>query len=360
MPANSFSPQKASLPANLPAGIFVFREPALLETALILPFMPHPFYETLIGTNVAEAVRLLQGNEVVALPTETVYGLAGNALNEKAVSRIFAAKERPTYNPLIVHAGSTPQAFGYAQEVPPAAAELARHFWPGPLTLLLPKKNSIPPSVTAGSDRIALRVPQHKLFRAVLEALDFPLAAPSANRFKAVSPTTAAHVLQSLGGRIPYILDGGPCVVGVESTILGFEGETPVLYRTGGIPAAALEAVLGISLHTKTTAGEHPVAPGQLEQHYAPATPLLIGDIEALLEQHAGKKAAVISFATPYPNTFFNVVLSAGKNDAEAARNLYSALRQADAAGSDIILAEWAPEDGLGGTINDRLRRAGT
>ncbi len=322
--------------------------------------MPHPFYQTVVGTHVAEAVRLLQAGEVVALPTETVYGLAGNALNAAAVARIFGAKERPQYNPLILHAHSPESAFRFAQNIPPAARLLAEHFWPGPLTLLLPRTATVPSAVTAGSDRVALRVPQHKLFREVLEQLDFPLAAPSANRFKAVSPTTAQHVLESLHGRIPYILDGGPCTVGLESTILGFENEVPVLYRTGGIPAEALEAVLGRKIQLKTAAGEHPVAPGQLAQHYAPATPLLIGNIEDLLTQHAGKKIAVISFSRPYPAAYFNVVLSAGGNDAEAARALFAALRNADAAGSDLILAEWAPEKGLGRTINDRLRRAGT
>jgi L-threonylcarbamoyladenylate synthase len=322
--------------------------------------MPHPVYETVVGTDVAEAVRLLKSGEIVALPTETVYGLAGNALDATAVARIFEAKERPAYNPLILHTQSPESAFKYAQNIPAAARLLAAHFWPGPLTLLLSRTAAVPDAVTAGSARVALRVPAHKLFRAVLEELDFPLAAPSANRFKAVSPTTAAHVQQSLQGRIPYILDGGACTVGLESTILGFEGEMPVLYRNGGIPAEALEAVLGVKLQMKTAAGQHPVAPGQLAQHYAPATPLLLGNIEELLAQHTGKKIAVISFATPYPAAYFNIVLSPGGDDAEAARQLFGALRYADAAGSDLIVAEWAPQSGLGAAINDRLCRAAT
>ncbi len=322
--------------------------------------MHAPVYQTVTGTSIAEAVRLLQAGEVVALPTETVYGLGGNALNPEAVSGIFKAKERPAYNPLILHAGSLEAAFRYARAIPPAARKLAAAFWPGPLTLLLPKATAVPHAVTAGSPRVALRVPQHPLFQAVLEQLDFPLAAPSANRFKTVSPTTAAHVLQSLGGRIPYILDGGPCNVGLESAIVGFENGLPVLYRTGGIAVEALEAVLGLPFQVKTAAGEHPVAPGQLAQHYAPETPLIAGDLEPLLAKLAGKKAAVISFARPYPAVYFNVVLSAGGNEAEAAQNLFSALRRADAAGADIILAEWAPDTGLGRAINDRLRRART
>ncbi|MES2733756.1 MAG: L-threonylcarbamoyladenylate synthase, partial [Bacteroidota bacterium] len=184
-----------------------------------------------IGTNISHAIDLLQQGEVVAIPTETVYGLAGNALNTKAVARIFSVKNRPTFDPLIIHTNSLEKVLQFVDEMPAQAKTLAQACWPGPLTLLLPRKDSIPDLVTSGLDTVAVRIPNHSLTLSLLEALEFPLAAPSANPFGYISPTTAEHVYNQLGKKIPYILDGGPCLVGIESTIVGFEDGEPTIYR---------------------------------------------------------------------------------------------------------------------------------
>ena len=311
------------------------------------------------GTDIDEAVRLLSDNELVAIPTETVYGLAANALSPKAVVKIFEAKKRPFFDPLIVHIGNAKQLHELAQNVPEEALQLAKHFWPGPLTLILPRKEHIPDIVTSGNTTVGVRMPNHKLTLELLRRLPFPLAAPSANPFGYVSPTEPGHVAAQLGNAISYILDGGPCEVGVESTIVGFEEGKPVIYRLGGIAVEEIEKIVG-KVELQVNQSSNPAAPGQLKSHYAPGVPVFIGDIDQLIKEHSGKKAGVISFTKKYDNPAIEKhwVLSASRNLNKAARRLFKALRETDEANIDIVLAEKFPEEGLGRAINDRLKRA--
>jgi L-threonylcarbamoyladenylate synthase len=315
--------------------------------------------QTIIGNDISFAASLLRRGEVVAIPTETVYGLAGNALNEEAVIRIYEAKQRPRFNPLILHVDSFQRFSEYAHSIPDACMKLAEYFTPGPLTFLLPKKDNVPAIVTAGSERVALRVPAHPVARALLQQLDFPLAAPSANPSGYVSPVTAGHVYDGLQGLIPYILDGGPCQVGLESTIIGFEENGIVIYRHGALAAEELQAVSGLPVRVHTGTGSVET-PGSLKSHYAPTLPLWIGDVNQLLREHAGKKAAVISFRQAYtdPRSDCSYVLSPGGDLHEAARNLFRVLREIDRSDAEIILAEKFPSEGIGYAINDRLERA--
>lgn len=327
--------------------------------------------KTAIGSDLARAAALLRQGELVAIPTETVYGLAANAYGADAVLRIFQAKDRPSFDPLIVHVRDRAQVDDVAI-VPPEAEELMERFWPGPLTLVLPKKPSIPDIVTSGLDTVGVRMPAHPMALELLRSLDFPLAAPSANPFGYVSPTTAQHVTDQLGGKIPYILDGGPCAVGVESTIIGWEPHltphtphlTPhtspwVLYRAGGIPVEALEAILGPLVLAPLSPGKGlgVRAPGMIESHYAPRKPLLVGDVPALLREQAGKHCAVISF-TAHHDAWRCETLSPSGDVSQAARKLFATIRALDAGDADVILAEVFPNKGLGRAINDRLRRA--
>jgi L-threonylcarbamoyladenylate synthase len=284
--------------------------------------------------------------------------LAGNALTPEAITRIFEAKNRPSFDPLIVHLPSMNKVEEYVTGFPDWAQQLAHAFWPGPLTLLLPKKEIIPDLVTSGSHLVGLRVPQHPLALELLRSLPFPLAAPSANPFGYVSPTTAQHVADQMGNKIAYILDGGSCRVGVESTIVGLKEGKPAVFRTGGIPIETLEELLGFPLEVLPSSSK-PSAPGMLESHYAPRKPLFIGQIPTLLSLHKEKKTGVISFYEDYSSfaqkTF---ILSPNKNLAEAASQLFASLREMDKQDVEIILSELLPEEGLGRAINDRLRRA--
>ncbi|HRD53379.1 MAG TPA: L-threonylcarbamoyladenylate synthase [Flavobacteriales bacterium] len=308
-----------------------------------------------IGTDLVEAARLLRAGEVVAIPTETVYGLAANAFDVAAVLKVFAAKQRPSFDPLIVHVGQRADVHRVARELPPGARALIDAFWPGPLTLVLPKQAAVPDLVTSGLDTVGVRMPSHPLTLQLLRSLNFPLAAPSANPFGYVSPTTAQHVAAQLGDRIPYILDVGPCQVGVESTIIGWEGDRWVLYRPGGIALEAIEAVIGSVAHAVKQV--LPAAPGMLESHYAPRTTVHVGDIKALLPRFAGKRIGIISFREAHA-VHHCLVLSERGDMSEAARNLFAALRALDSSDCEVILAERFPEEGLGRAINDRLRRA--
>ncbi|MDX2278767.1 MAG: L-threonylcarbamoyladenylate synthase [Saprospiraceae bacterium] len=314
---------------------------------------------TKIGLDVALAAQWLRASEPVAIPTETVYGLAGNALDVAAVARIFEVKNRPTFDPLIVHVANVAAVEAHVLDFPIAARQMAAHFWPGPLTLLLPKQAHIPDLVTAGLPRVAIRVPVHPLTRALLESLPFPLAAPSANPFGYISPTTAQHVYDQLNGLIPYILDGGACEVGVESTIVGWEGEEAVLYRLGGISVEAIESVIG-KIRVQPNQSSNPAAPGMLKSHYAPAKPLYLGDLSVLSKQFATQKTGVLSLEkqVDLPAHFLEIVLSETGDLSEAAQHLFAALRQLDTSDIDIIIAAPMPELGLGRAINDRLRRA--
>jgi len=311
------------------------------------------------GQDQLRAKQILEDGGLVAIPTETVYGLAANALNEQAVLRVFTAKNRPFFDPLIIHVGSLAAAEKYAELSDTRLRRLAEHFWPGPLTLLLPKKNSIPDLVTSGLPRVAVRIPAHPLTLALLNRLDFPLAAPSANPFGYVSPTTAEHVEKQLGTKVDYILDGGPCAVGLESTIVGLEDNALVIYRLGGMALEDIEAVAG-KVTLRLNISSDPTAPGQLKNHYAPRKPLFLGDRETLTAQHKGKKIACIYFdpAPALSNDLLAFPLSSTRNLNEAAVNLFKALREADESEAELVIADFVPDEGLGRAINDRLRRA--
>ncbi len=313
------------------------------------------------GHDILKAASFLRNAELVAIPTETVYGLAANALNEDAVLKIYAAKNRPQFNPLILHVASFEQAKQFIKDMPAEAEQLATAFWPGSLTMLFNKQPTVPDIVTAGSKRVAIRVPNHPLTLQLLAQLDFPVAAPSANPSGYVSPTTAQHVFEGLHDKIPYILDGGPCGVGVESTIIGWneDGELE-LHRLGGIAIEQIEAVIGKKIKHQKKITDHPSAPGQLKSHYATHTPLYIGAIDELLPAFADKKIITINFQQYQTGLSKEqqFILSATGSAAEAAKNLFRVLREADSMNADVILAELLPDEGLGRAVNDRLERA--
>lgn len=315
---------------------------------------------TEIGTDPVYAAQLLKQGHPVAIPTETVYGLAANALDPDAVLKIFKAKNRPHFNPLIIHLPDWDAVKKYVTEIPADAVILAEKFSPGPLTFLLEKKSIVPDLVTAGSPKVAVRIPAHPLTRALLAQLDFPLAAPSANPFGYVSPTTAQHVFEGLNGKIQYILDGGPCQIGLESTIVDFDNQQVIIRRQGGVAVAEIEEALGKKVLVQTGVEEHPVAPGQLKSHYATTTPLFVGNVEALAIRFAKQKIGVIAFGENMAeiDADFFFQLSESADFDEAAKNLFSTMRTADACGAAVILTDWLPEIGLGQAINDRLRRA--
>jgi L-threonylcarbamoyladenylate synthase len=308
------------------------------------------------GKDLQTARTLLRNGELVAVPTETVYGLAGNALHAPSVARIFEVKNRPSFDPLIVHIADFNQLTSYVSHVPNDAERLAKKFWPGPLTLLLRKKDIIPDLVTSGLNTVGIRCPDHPLTQSLLKSLDFPLAAPSANPFGFVSPTTAAHVTEQLGTRIKYVLDGGPCTVGLESTIVGFDQGRTIVHRLGGVSVENLEEIVGpVEVHATSTS--NPKAPGQLKNHYSPGKKLFIADLEKAIGMIDINKVGVISFEKNY-GALHQAILSPTGDLNEAARNLFAAIRELDKKPVEIIMAELMPEDGLGRAINDRLRRA--
>jgi L-threonylcarbamoyladenylate synthase len=301
---------------------------------------------------IEDAAALLRRGELVAFPTETVYGLGGDATSDHAVAAIFAAKDRPRFNPLIIHVADASDARALARF--DARAELlAARFWPGPLSLVLPRAASCPVSLlaSAGLDTLALRVPAHDLALELIRRVGRPLAAPSANRSGRVSPTTPAHVAAELDGRIAAILDGGPCRVGLESTVLDLTGARPRLLRPGGLPVEAIEAELG---PVETAAGgEAPRSPGMLASHYAPARPLRL-DVAAV-----DPGEALLAFGPgPPAGAARTLNLSAAGDLVEAAANLFAYLRELDQPAFTAIAVVPIPEHGLGRAINDRLRRA--
>ena len=304
--------------------------------------------ESLLATEdgIARAAEILRAGGLVAMPTETVYGLAGDARSERAVAEIFAAKGRPRFNPLIVHLADLAAVERYAVLSDQARA-LAEAFWPGPMTLVLPlrEESGLSALVSAGLSTVAIRLPAHPVARALISAFGGPVAAPSANPSGKVSPTTAAHVHAGLAGRIAAVLDGGACAVGVESTILALD--PPQLLRAGGVASEAVEALLGLSLAQGGSA-EKPTAPGQLLSHYAPDAPVRLNVTEPRAEElHIGFGAV----------TGAALSLSESGDLVEAAANLFATLRAADAYQRPIAFAP-IPEEGLGRAINDRLRRA--
>jgi L-threonylcarbamoyladenylate synthase len=310
---------------------------------------------------IKKAARIIKRGGTAVFPTETVYGLGADALNARAVARIFEIKKRPRFDPLIVHVSSIRQA-GRLARLSPAARTLMRHFWPGPLTLVLPKKKIVPDIVTAGLATVALRMPQHPTALALIKAAGTPVAAPSANRFGRLSPTTAAHVYSGLPAKLPgdgpdIILDGGRARIGVESTVLALQNGKFIVLRHGGLPQEAIERVtgpLGISLKS----GKKPLSPGQLPSHYSPSAKLLLlGRKKIMLKK--GLNYGYLAFSEkPLFAVKLSAVLSPSGDLKEAAANLFAHLHKLDAAGVDVILAEPVPMRGLGRAIMDRLRRA--
>lgn len=311
---------------------------------------------------VSTAVDILREGGLVALPTETVYGLAADASNELAVRRIFAAKGRPASHPLIVHLSGADRLAGWAAHVPDTARRLAEAFWPGPLTLVLPRGPQVPHAVTGGQDTVALRVPAHPLARQVLQSFGGGVAAPSANRFGRISPTTAAHVREELGDEVDYVLDGGPCIIGVESTIIDVSGPVPALLRPGGLAIEEVERVLRVKVPRRETGG--PRAPGMLASHYAPRAGLRVCEPDALREEVTahlsdGLRVAVIAPAASASALEGDVrVFDVPADPSGFARALYATMREIDALGFDLIVAVLPPEAGLGAAVRDRLRRA--
>ncbi len=308
-------------------------------------------------TSVSEAARLLKEGEVVAIPTETVYGLAGNAFEPKALAKIFAAKERPTFDPLIVHIADIAQLTDIAKDIPDSAYRLAEAYWPGPMTIILPKKDCIPDLCTSALPSVAVRFPSHPIAQAIIKESGLPLAAPSANLFKHVSPTTAEHVAAQLADRIAGIVDGGPCSVGVESSIISLVGE-PTVMRPGAITPEMFKAVLGeVKIKESTSKpGQPMLAPGQCDTHYRPQVPLYYGEVPAgyTLPEHTIR----IAFGTqagPIPAT---VNLSATGDMVEATSKLYAFMHDLDDPKYDLILVDPIPNTGVGMALNDRLKRA--
>ena len=312
-----------------------------------------------IGTDIDRAAQLLKAGKLVAIPTETVYGLAGNAFNKDAVLSIFEAKERPHFDPLIVHSSGARWVMEHTTNVPYLAEKLMNEFWPGPLTLVLPKKSIIPDIVTSGLDSVAVRVPSHPMTLDLIRKLEFPLAAPSANPFGYVSPTTAQHVNDQLGDKIDYILDGGPTSVGLESTIVGFEDDKPIIYRLGGLSVDVIEDSIG-EVEISLNQSSDPKAPGMLKSHYAPGKPLYFGNPGQLISDFDGKRIGFLGFMTrmEFLPPDRQLLLSPHGDLQEAALNLFAFMREFENFPVDIILAEELPEIGLGKAINDRLRRA--
>jgi L-threonylcarbamoyladenylate synthase len=308
---------------------------------------------------VRRAADILRGGGLVAFPTETVYGLGADAHSERACARIFAVKRRPRFDPLIVHVLGMEALEPLCTRLDDRVRRLADAFWPGPLTLVLPKTVRVPDIVTAGENTVAVRVPSHPVARALLAATGRPIAAPSANPFGYISPTTAAHVAAQLGGEVDLILDGGACEVGIESTIVDLSGERPMLLRPGGIEAERIEALIGPLAVPRPSA--LPRAPGQLASHYAPRVPL------SVLAGRAGRAEAsarvgLLAFGRPAADvaaTYAAVeVLSPTESVREAAVNLFACLRRLDEAAVDAIFAERVPAVGVGVAILDRLTRA--
>ncbi len=315
--------------------------------------------KTIVTKQIEAAAEVLLNGGIIGMPTETVYGLGGIAYSEAAVKEIYRVKQRPFYNPLILHICGIEQIDTVAAHVPEAAYKLAREFWPGPMTLVLPKKTEVPGIVTAGHDTVAIRVPAHPVAQQLLKVTGGPVAAPSANPFGRTSPTTAAHVLEYFEGQIPLILDGGPCEVGIESTIIGFDNGKPVIYRQGTVTEQQIVKIAG-KVDRFVNEETAPRAPGMLSRHYAPKTPMVVTkDPVATAEAYMGKHLGIISFSgSNLPQAASEIVLSPTGSLKEAAANLYRSIHQMDNAAVDLIIAEEFPATGIGAALNDKLHRA--
>jgi L-threonylcarbamoyladenylate synthase len=313
---------------------------------------------------IARAAEILRGGGLVAFPTETVYGLGANALDAAAVERIYAAKGRPAYNPLIVHVADAANVLEVASEWPEKAARLARAFWPGPLTLVVPKRAEVPPGVTAGLDTVAVRVPSHPVARALLAAARVPIAAPSANRSTEVSPTTGSHVEKSLGESVDLILDAGPTQVGIESTVVDVSMDPPVVLRPGMIAREDLARVIG-SLGDSPRAGGNEArrSPGMLDRHYAPRAALLLVDVSRARDvfeqmQLAGQRAGAILRGSTIRSAQQDLIVELPDDPARFAAGLYAALHRLDDARAEVIVVERPPDRPEWHAVLDRLERA--
>ncbi|MGB0861834.1 MAG: L-threonylcarbamoyladenylate synthase [Saprospiraceae bacterium] len=314
----------------------------------------------IVSKDIAKAVEILSNENLVSIPTETVYGLAGNIYSEKAIKKIFAMKERPFFNPLIVHIHSPAQLIDIVSYIPAKAQLLADTFWPGSLTLVLKKKSIIPDLVTAGKDTVAVRIPNHPVTLELLRQTGFPLAAPSANPFGCISPTQSLHVSNYFEGKLSMVLEGGSCQNGIESTIIGFENDDPVLYRLGSISLEEIEKVIG-KVSVKNKKEKSPNAPGMLSRHYAPqTTTYLVDDAATFIKDFPNQKIGVLIFNKKIdaPNIVVMETLSLQDNLKEATSKLYATLHHLDTFELDMIVAERFPDVGLGKSINDRLNRA--
>ncbi len=316
-----------------------------------------------LTTDISAAAEILRTGGLVAIPTETVYGLGANALSEQAVARVFAAKDRPFFDPLIVHVISHEWLQRLVSHMPATAVVLAERFWPGPLTMVLPKTDLVPDLVTSGLPHVAIRMPSHPVTRALLEMVDLPIAAPSANPFGQLSPTCAQHVADTLGSKIDLILDGGACQVGVESTVVFVTDDGVQILRHGGITREQLEQVVAVHERPAETTPQAAASPGMLPQHYAPRTPLRVlkdaSELSDCAELQSKRLGVLLLTNTSLPTSAAATeVLTKDGNLEEAATGFFAALRRLDHAGVDVIVAFPFPEIGLGRALNDRLQRA--
>ena len=309
------------------------------------------------GTDITHAKALLEKGKLVAIPTETVYGLAGNGLNESAVAKIFEVKNRPSFDPMILHTNDLEKIKPLVKSIPPLIQNLADKFMPGPLSILLEKSDKVPDIVTAGSPLVAIRIPKHPLTLQLLAQLNFPVAAPSANPFGYISPTTAQHVTDQLGNKIDYILDGGACEIGLESTIIKVNTKDQItVLRVGGIAIEEIEKIVG-KVEVVKHSTSNPTAPGMLKSHYAPRVPLIIGRTP---NNTITKRIGALAFAKFYDNIpkENQLLLSPNEDLKEAAQNLFAHLRKLDQMDIELIVTDYVPNVGLGRAINDKLRRA--
>jgi L-threonylcarbamoyladenylate synthase len=314
--------------------------------------------ETIIGTDLSHAVALLKAGQVVAIPTETVYGLAANGLDESAILKIFEAKGRPLSNPLILHFESHDSIRPYITDFPKELEMLAAVFWPGPLTILLPKSKLVPELITAGLNRVGVRVSAHLKLKELLENLPFPLAAPSANLYGLISPTKSTHVHKQLNGKIPYILEGGDCQNGIESTIVGIEEEKVVVYRLGGISVESIATNLGYKPIIKNQEENQPVTSGMVKYHYAPITEFAYLNSDFVFSPHLNDGFILLKDSFPEIPSEQKFILSESGDINEAAKKMYDAMHQMDQKGFSKLYIEKFENVGLGLSLNDRLNRA--
>lgn len=314
----------------------------------------------MITNDLNQVKAALVNDDIIALPTETVYGLAANIYSRSAIEKVYKLKMRPANNPLIVHISKPSILNEVAKNIPSKALELANVFWPGPLTLILEKNDQIPDRITAGKKTVAVRIPNHPIALKLLNSLNFPLAAPSANPSGSISPTSAEHVSLYFKKELNFILDGGSCLHGLESTIIGFENNNPILYRLGAITIEKIEEIIG-PIKVKNQNDSDPSSPGMLSKHYSPKTQIqIIENICDAVKQNKTKKIGVLSLEkkSRLDSQIYQEVLSPSGNIEEAAKNFYAALHRLDHMNLDLIVTSFFPDKGIGKTINDRLKRA--